>query len=275
MSEQSEGPALHVVPDRYVPGAFVVAGQGVEHSFVDPDDPTHVEFPYMERICEVVDLWAPAGEQLRVVHVGGAGMTLARYIAHTRPGSRQVVLEPDARLTAEVREKLPLPPRSGIRVRPQDGRAGLAAMREDFAQIIIVDAFAGLSVPGGLVTGQAFAEYARVLVPGGAVVLNVTDARPFDWTRSVLAGASGCFDRLALASDPAILKGRRMGNLVLLAANRTLPMASLTRLAGSAVLGARWIHGDELVRWRGGARLFDDAAPVPSPVPDDARTHFS
>ena len=276
MTERPQGdPVLHVVPDRYVPGAFVVAGAGVEHSFIDPADPTHVEFPYMERICELVDVWAPAGERFRVVHVGGAGMTLARYVAHTRPTSPQIVLEPDARVTAEVREKLPLPPRSGIKVRPQDGRAGLAAMRADFAEMIIVDAFAELSVPGGLVTAQAFAEYARVLVPGGVLALNVTDTRPFGWTRSVLAGAAARFGELAISSEPATFKGRRMGNLVVLASNRALPMSALVRRGASAVFPYRWIRPDEMARWRGRAEPFDDAAPVPSPVAGAARTRFS
>ena len=40
----------------------------------------------------------PAGP-VAVSHVGGAAMTLPRYVAHTRPGSPQIVLEPDAALT--------------------------------------------------------------------------------------------------------------------------------------------------------------------------------
>ena len=276
MGEQPhDDSVLRVVPDRYVPGAFVVAGGGVEHSFVDPADPTHVEFPYMERICELIDLWAPAGERFRVVHVGGAGMTLARYVAHTRPTSPQIVLEPDAGLTAEVREKLPLPPRSGIKVRAQDGRTGLAAMPADYAEMIIVDAFTDLSVPGELVTAQAFAEYARVLTPRGVVVLNVTDTRPFSWARGVLAGAATCFSEQAVSSEPAILKGRRMGNLVMLASNRRLPMEDLLRRGASAVFPYRWIQPDEMTRWRGRVEPFDDTAPVPSPISGDARTRFS
>ncbi len=59
---------------------------------------------------------------LAVTHVGGAAMTLPRYVQHTRPGSPQVVLEPDAALTERVRRDLPLPRGHRIRVRPQPGR---------------------------------------------------------------------------------------------------------------------------------------------------------
>ncbi|MBD5063804.1 spermidine synthase, partial [Xanthomonas citri pv. citri] len=79
-------------------------------------------------------------------------MCLARYVAATRPTSPQIVCEPDAELTAEVRLKAPLPVRSGIKVRPVDGRSGVAAMREDFADVVILDAFDGARVPGDLVT---------------------------------------------------------------------------------------------------------------------------
>jgi hypothetical protein len=40
-------------------------------------------------------------------------MTLARYVAATRPSSAQVVLEPDIELTAFVRHHLPSLPAAG------------------------------------------------------------------------------------------------------------------------------------------------------------------
>ena len=39
----------------------------------------------------------------------GRRLTLARYVQHTRPGSPQIVLEPDAALTERVRAELPSP----------------------------------------------------------------------------------------------------------------------------------------------------------------------
>ena len=88
------------------------------------------------------------GTPLRAVHLGGAGLTLPRYVAATRPTSWQVVLEPDGPLTELVRRELPLPRRSGIKVREVDGRTGVAALRDDAAQLVVVDAFADARVPG-------------------------------------------------------------------------------------------------------------------------------
>lgn len=141
-----------LVPDPDTPGAWIVRVGGADQSWIDPDDPTHLEFDYTERIADHLDVHRPAGERMRIIHVGGAGMCLARYVAATRPTSPQIVCEPDTELTEEVRLKAPLPPRSGIKVRPVDGRSGVAAMREDFADVVIVDAFDGARVPADLVT---------------------------------------------------------------------------------------------------------------------------
>ena len=169
-----------LIPDREIPGAFLVRVGGADQSWVDPDDPTHLEFDYTQRIAAHLDHHAAAGKPLKVVHIGGGGMSLARYVAHTRPRSRQIVCEPDVELTAQVREKLPLPPRSGISVRPVDGRTGLADMPEDYADVVIIDAFAGTVVPADLATVECFCEVHRVLRPHGLMVMNATDAAPFD-----------------------------------------------------------------------------------------------
>ena len=93
-------------------------------------DPTRIVFDYVRRLGDVVDAVAPPGSPLRVVHVGGAGLTLPRYVAATRPRSAQVVLEPAAEVTELVRRELPLPRNSGIKVRGVDGRTGVAALRD-------------------------------------------------------------------------------------------------------------------------------------------------
>jgi hypothetical protein len=156
-------------------GTFVLRVDGSLQSQVDLADPTHLSFEYVRRIGDVLDAIAPRRQPISVLHIGGAGLTLARYVAATRPRSRQIVLEPDEDLTEFVRETLPLPKRAGIKVRPVTGRAGIAEVYPDSVDVVIVDAFVREAVPANLVTAEFVAECSRVLRPAGLLVLNLID----------------------------------------------------------------------------------------------------
>ncbi len=162
---------------RLIDDGHVVLVDDRPQSHVDLADPTRLVFDYVRRMGDVVDALGEEGQPLRTVHVGGAGMTLARYVAATRPRSGQVVLEPDEELTALVRRELPLPPRSGIKVRPVDGRTGLRALPDGRVDLLVLDAYDDGLVPAELLTAQALAEVARVLAPTG--VRSSTGAAPY------------------------------------------------------------------------------------------------
>jgi len=262
-----------VLPDPHTPGAWVVRIGGADQSWIDPGDPTRLEFDYVQRLADQLDQHGEPGQRLRVVHVGGAGMTLARYVAHTRPTSPQIVLEPDAELTEEVREKVPLPRRSGIKVRAVDGRTGIAAMPDDYADVVVVDAFVGAQVPGELVSVEFFADVRRVLHADGLLLLNLTDTHPFAWTRRVLAGVRQYFAAVMLGAESATLKGRRFGNVVVAASAASLPVERLERTASGAVFPYRLVHGRHLDSLVGGAQPFFGAG-EPSPGPPAGRHFF-
>jgi len=247
--------------------AFTLRVGRTDQSYVDLDDPRRLEFDYVQRIAEVLDCVAPEGERLSVVHVGGAALTVPRYLVATRPRSAQVVLEPDSELTELVRLHLPLPRQSGIKVRARDGRAGIAELRDGYADVVVVDAFAGSRVPAELTTAAFFADVCRVLAPGGTVVLNVTDRGPFGYARRVLAGISAAFEHVLFSAEPATLKGRRFGNVVLTASTAPLPVAEIAALAGRAPYPYRVLHGARLTQLLAAARPFTEEECEPSPVP--------
>ena len=56
-------------PDRA--SGRVLMLDGAPHSYVDLADPTHLEFEYVRRMAAVLDLAAPTGQPLRVLHLGG------------------------------------------------------------------------------------------------------------------------------------------------------------------------------------------------------------
>lgn len=234
--------------------SWLVRLDGRDQSHVDLADPTHLAFDYVRRLGDVVDLHRPAGEPTRVVHVGGAGLTLPRYVAATRPGSWQVVLEPDETLTALVRERLPLPRRSGIRVRPTDGLTGIAGLRDDCADLVVLDAYDAGRVPAELVTTAFFADVARVLVPGGWFLLNLSDRAPFAATRDAVAGLRSVFARTLVAAEPATLRARRAGNLTVVAGPDDSLAEALAARAAGGPLAARVLGHDRVSDSFGGGR---------------------
>lgn len=175
------------------------------------------------------------------------------------------MLEPDADLITQVRRDLPLPRNSGIKVREVDGRAGIVPMRDDFADVIISDAFSAGKVPAELGTVEYFAQLARVLNPTGVVLVNITDQGPFAYGRRVVAGLRQFFSQVAITSEPPILKGRRFGNLVLIAANTALPLGGLHAAGAKATFAYRVIAEHDLDRWVAGAAPFTDDDAEASP----------
>ncbi|GAB7007333.1 fused MFS/spermidine synthase [Nocardioides sp. AN3] len=233
------------------PGSYVLWLDGRAQSQIDPNDPTWLGFDYMRRIADVLDLAATAGRPLRILHVGGAAMTLPRYVAHTRPRSAQIVLEPDAALIEEVRRVLPLPARSGIKVRPVDGVCGLPAVRDGAVDVVVLDAFADGSVPPELVGTRFLREVRRVVGHSGVLVANIADRAPFPLVRSAVAGVRPLFDEVVVGAEPATLKARREGNVMLLAGAR-LPTDALRERASSGAAPYRLLASTAVLDSFGG-----------------------
>lgn len=259
-----------LVPDRDVPGAFWVRFGLTQQSWVDPSRPDFLAFEYVQHIAMVLDhtvLDTPGETRLRIVHIGGAGMSLPRWVAWRRPGTAQVVCEPDVELTAEVRRKIPLPPRSGIKVRDVDGRTGLAAMPDQWADVIIVDAFDGPSVPGELATRECLEQLRRVVRSDAVVIFNVTDRAPFEWAKALAGGLSRLWRHLIIGMEPVVAKGKRFGNVVLAASDKAADTDAIERASAGLTIGYRWMVGRQARGWSGGAEPMTDDQAVASPGP--------
>ncbi|MFI1970852.1 spermidine synthase [Streptomyces cinnamoneus] len=256
-----------LMPDVDRDRAWLLTVDGAPQSYVDLDDPTHLEFEYAQRLAHVLDTVAEPGRPLDLLHLGGGALTLPRYAAATRPGSRQRVVEADRALIALVAEHLPVPEGAGIEVRAGDARRELEAAPDACADVIVADVFGGSRVPAHLASLEYARTAARVLRPAGYYVANLADGAPFDFLRSQVATFAAVFEQLCLIAEPSMLRGRRFGNAVLVAAHTELPVAALSRLAAADAFPARVEHGPGLVRFAAGARPVGDADAVRSPEP--------
>src|SRR5215469_6244972 len=261
-------------PDR--PRAWTLLVGSTPQSYVDLDDPLYLEFEYMRRIGHLLDLARPDVTPLRVLHLGGGALTLARYVEATRPGSQQLAVDDDADLVDLVRERLPLRQpgrrRAGrqvgrIRIRVGDARAVLTELPDASFDAVIADLFAGGRTPAHLTSMEFTAEVRRALAPGGLFAANIGDGPPLAHTRRRVATARALFSDAALIADAAVLRGRRFGNLVLAAADTGLPEADLARMLASDPFPARLMYGDELDTFAAGAPPMTDADAELSPVP--------
>jgi spermidine synthase len=213
----------------------------------------------------VIDAAEPAGQPLRALHLGAGALTLARYVAATRPGSPQLAIEVDAALVEFVR--LRLPPRGvKVRVRVGDARAELEKMAPGRYDVLIADVFAGGRTPANLTSAEFWAAARRVVRGTGVVAANVADGAPLAHARAQVATALMVFPHACLIADAGVLRGRRFGNLVLAASPGPLPVDVLTRRAAADPMPGRVLHGRDLTRFTAGASPVTDATAVASPA---------
>jgi spermidine synthase len=256
-----------LVPDPDRDTAWTLMLDGAPQSHVDLADPAHLEFEYIRRMAAALDLIAPPGRPVRALHLGGGALTLPRYLAATRPGSAQRVVEIDGPLVEFVRRSLPWDPKAKIRVRVGDAREALTGMRDGGYDVIVVDVFAGARTPAHLASVEFIREAARVLDPAGWLIANVADGPPLRYARAQVATIRAALPEACLVADASVLRGRRFGNLVVLAGRTTLPLAELTRRAAGDWFPGR-VEAD-LERFSSGIAPVPDASAVASPLPPE------
>jgi spermidine synthase len=252
-----------VIPEDGRPWRRLLRLDDEDCSHVDLRDPTRLDFAYVRRLADVVDIVAPPDAPIDALHLGGGGFTLPRYVAATRPGSRQVVAEVDAGLVALAREHLGLRPSPVLRVRHADGRAVLTRRGAASTDLVVLDAYVGTTIPAHLVTLE-FAELARrALRPGGVLAANVIDAPPMGVTRALAATFRAAFPHVALVAARKLVRGRQGGNAVLLAAAQPLPVDGLRTRALRGGAPELVVSGPELETFAGGVAPTRDPAPGP------------
>ena len=266
----SDGTYAQIVESTFTTGYELIV-DGTPQSHVDLDDPTHLHFEYVARMGAVIDQLRMPGQPLTAIHLGAGAMTVPRYIEATRPGSRQQVVELESALVDLVRGALPLPKGASIRVRHGDARAVLQAMPAGLkgtADLLVSDVFAGAQTPAHVTSVEFYREVSTMLAPEGVLLVNLADGPGLAYARRQVATVRAVLPHVAVLAEAQVLKGRRFGNLVLVASAQPLPLEWLPRLMAAGPHPAKVATGREIDELAQGALVVMDVAAVASPKPD-------
>lgn len=224
----------------------------LRHGAVDLDDPTHLEFRYINIIGDVIDAM-PDGP-IDALHVGGGAFSVPAYVNATRPGSTNLVSEIDPLLVEIGRDELGLMTGGDLGVISGDARLTVAELPTDAYDLIVGDAFGGLAVPWHLTTTEFVAELDRVLRPGGIYVMNVIDGDQNRFVEAELATLAQHFEHRAVVV-PSDWPSVHPVNQILVASDAPLPAFEIDPGDGELVDDVDAFTGDAPV-------LRDDFAPV-------------
>ncbi|MFD5084265.1 spermidine synthase [Kitasatospora sp. NPDC058201] len=259
-----------LLPDIDHDGGWLLTLDDTPQSYVDLGDPTHLEFEYTQRFGHLVDALAPAGQPLDALHLGGGALTVPRYLAATRPGSRQRVVEVDGPLLALVAEHLPWHgPGADITAVVGDARAALAEAAPGSLDLVVADVFHGSRTPAHLTSVEFLRLASAALRPGGCYAANLADGPPLAFARAQAATVRAVFPEACLIAEPPVLRGRRYGNILLVGSTGPLPVADLVRRLAGDIFPARLTDGADLAAFVARTEPVTDATATDSPPPPE------
>ncbi|WP_026535125.1 spermidine synthase [Arthrobacter sp. H14] len=227
--------------DAFTSGAYILSIGGAQQSHVNLAHPESVFYEYLRRIANVVDLVAPEAEPVRALHLGAGALTLARYIAVTRPGSIQHAVEHERELLDFVLRHLPLPAGTDLTNHIGDARETLAKFDGGAFDVVVLDVFAGPDSAPHLTEPAFYREAAALLSERGVLLVNVGDEPPLAFTRNQIRALDQVMNDVGALAEEAMFSGRYPGNVVLVGLNRPWPADWTERLldAGPHPAGVR------------------------------------
>jgi MFS family permease len=232
------------------------------NSEVEQTNPRYLRFPYINWISDAIAAIGRPRTPLDAVFVGGGGFTLPRWLEATRPGSRSNVLEVDGKLVEFDRQHLGLHTSSDLHATVGDARLTMRNEPTGSADVIVGDAFSGLTVPWQMMTTEWLHEVQRVLRRNGLYALNIIDLPPLKLFRAEAATLLAAFTNVRMITFVDKLGRPEGGNIVLFASDGPLPIERRPAAQGEGEGTGTFDHA-AVVRLVAGAKpLRDDYAPV-------------
>jgi MFS family permease len=189
------------------PGQYLISSNIYSSSFTDVGDPTNLRFAYAKDVAGIVAATRPAAaERLAIGYIGGGGYTLPLYFDAVYPGARHEVFEIDEKLVDEVEAALGLPDlRERFPTAIGDARVELRTAGPGAFDVIVGDAFAGISVPWHLTTREFLEVVRSRLAPDGLYVMNIIDYDDYRLARAEARTVEEVFGEVMIVTRPDVL----------------------------------------------------------------------
>ena len=163
-------------------------------------DPAHRREPvmYYHRAGPVGDAFTALDSTLRNGAVASVGLGAGALLAYAQPGQRWSVFEIDPLVERIARD-------TNYFTFVRDARLNLSHEPSNAYQLLILDAFSSDAIPLHLLTREAIATYARVLAPGGVLLVHISnrhlDLQPVIAAAAADAGLIAYIDEHDVDSD--------------------------------------------------------------------------
>ena len=225
--------SARLLPERGTHGGYSLVIEGTTQSHVNPDDPLDLQLEYTRLVASVIDGCREPGVPLRVLHLGAGALTIPRYVAATRPGSVQHVVELHRELFEFVLDVLPLDDDVELSVEFDDGRVAVerAARTGGGWDVAVVDVFSGAVSPRHMSTAEFFGQLDQLLAPDGLVVVNTLATAGLGMSREVIATLAARYEDVLALAAPAVVEGMSLGNVVIAASSEPLAGEEMLRHA--------------------------------------------
>ena len=248
------------------PQQFLISSNIYSSSFTDVANPTNLRFAYAKDVAGIVAAGHQPGAAPEIGYVGGGGYTLPLYFDAVYPGAGHEVFEIDEKLVEEVDAALAVPDLlDRFPTTIGDARVELATAEPGAFDVIVGDAFAGISVPWHLTTREFLEVVRSRLAPGGLYVMNIIDYDDYHLARAEARTIEEVFGELMVVARPDVLAdtGDEGANVILIG-GEALPdrdavvQAVAAQGSGSAVSDAPTVDAFT----DGATLLTDEYAPV-------------
>ena len=252
--------SARLLPERGTNGGYSLVIEGTTQSHVNPLDPLDLQLEYARLVASVIDGCREPGVPLRVLHLGAGALTIPRYVAATRPGSTQHVVELHRELLEFVLDVLPLDDGVELTVEYDDGRAAVerAARIAGGYDIAVVDVFSGRVAPRHMSTAEFFTLVGQLLARDAVVIVNTLATSGLEMSREVGATLASIHAEVVALASPVVLTGAGLGNVVFAASASPFVEGELVRLANLGPRPIELLRGTSFESFVDGALVRHD-----------------